>query len=161
MSENAATATSSIEKYKSCIIASAEHLSRSACGSDPRLDTSNPEPEGLHVIGLVSLLGELEWTLLLGVPRKTAGAMAEQFTGFPVPFDSQDMCDAVGEFTNMFVGQMKVALEQRKVIVEISLPSVVRTDDPQILGPTQMPSARLTFATAMGPFWVQVLEGSL
>ena len=46
---------------------------------------------------MISVLGDVDWAVFLGLPKATAEAVTEKFAGFAIPFDSNGMGDAVGE----------------------------------------------------------------
>jgi CheY-specific phosphatase CheX len=89
--------------------------------------------------------------------------MAEQsvhrFCGMEIPFDSEDMSDAVGELTNIFVGQVKAALDQRGVDVEISLPSVLRAQQLQVVAHSKGKKLSQAYNTECGPMWTGIIVG--
>jgi len=104
------------------------------------------------VIGIISLVGDVDWLLVLGLPRDTAPAIAEGFAGFPIPFESEDMADAVGELANLVAGDVKVNLDAIRLSSEISLPQVLRGTGIEVLRPPRTPSVVLTFDSSCGPF---------
>jgi len=86
-------------------------------------------------------------------------AVAAKFAGFEVPFDSADMGDAIGELTNIFAGQVKTLLDNRGIKSNISLPSVLRADNLQVLIQRHSSSSRICFDSALGKFWTGILAG--
>jgi chemotaxis protein CheX len=111
------------------------------------------------VIGLISLVGDVEWALVVGLPPDTAPALAERFAGFPIEFGSADMGDAIGELTNLIAGEVKVELDGAGVRVNISLPQVFRGMGIEILKLPHTPSRVLTYDHACGPFLVAIAAG--
>lgn len=93
-----------------------------------------PSPLQSDIVALISLVGDLEWTLMLALPKATAESLAARFAGFAIPFDSPDMGDAIGELTNILGGEVKARLDQAGVRADISLPSVMRGQNISILG---------------------------
>lgn len=108
------------------------------------------------VVGVIGLVGDVEWGLVVGIPRDTAPKLAEGFTGFEIPFDSDDMGDAIGELTNLLAGDVKVNLDRVGVASDISLPQVFRGEGIEVLRPPRVPSMVLSFESSCGPFWVAV-----
>ncbi|MBN1556117.1 MAG: chemotaxis protein CheX [Phycisphaerae bacterium] len=111
------------------------------------------------IISVISVMGGVEWSIFLGLPRSTATAMAEGFAGFAIPFESEDMGDAVGEVTNILAGNVKQILDKRGVNIEISLPSVFRADGLHILKQRNSQASRICYTTSMGPLWTGVIAG--
>ena len=122
-----------------------------------------PDPDINHngiVIAVISLMGDVDWSVLLGLPRKTATAVAEKFSGFEIPYDSEDMGDAVGELTNIFAGQVKSLLDQQNYKAEISLPSVIRADNMEVLMQRDSAGAKTCFESPVGKLWTGLVMGN-
>ena len=111
------------------------------------------------VIAVISLVGDVEWSVFLGLPRQTATVVAAKFAGFEIPFDSEDMGDAIGELTNILAGQVKALLDQRKVKVELSLPSVMRAESLHVLVQSKVVTRKTCFNSPLGRFWTGVTVG--
>lgn len=108
------------------------------------------------VVGIIGLVGDLAFSVMLGFPRPTAPALVEKFTGFPVPYDSADMGDMVGEFANILAGDLIARLDSKGIKSNMSLPTVVRGSNVEMLLPQGQPWARIRFASECGEFWVKV-----
>jgi CheY-specific phosphatase CheX len=106
------------------------------------------------LVGIMPFAGDLAWSLMLELPRQTAAALAPKFAGFDIPFDSADMGDAVGEITNVLAGDVEARLSAAGMKAELTLPTVVRGRDMDLLLPEGAPSMRLTFALPDGAFWL-------
>lgn len=127
------------------------------CGAEPvHLETQEEVPRCDGIVGIISFVGTLSWSLMLGLPRETASAMALQFAGFEIEFDSPDMGDVVGELANVMAGQVTVQMEKMGIRAEMSLPTVARGSDVEMLLPGYLPSARMYFDSAPGKFWVKI-----
>jgi chemotaxis protein CheX len=113
--------------------------------------------EGL-ILSVISIIGDVEWSLFMGLPKTTATAVAAKFAGFDIPFDSPDMGDAIGELTNILAGQTKAMLDRRGVKAEIGLPSVMRADNLQVIAGKNTVTAKICFDSPLGRFWTGVLE---
>jgi CheY-specific phosphatase CheX len=111
------------------------------------------------IIGVISLVGDLEWSLVLGLPPDTAPALAEGFAGFPIAFASADMGDAIGELTNLIAGEVKVELDAAGTRVNISLPQVFRGMGIEILKLPHIPCQVLVYDHACGPLLVAIAAG--
>ncbi|MBN1942053.1 MAG: chemotaxis protein CheX [Phycisphaerae bacterium] len=133
----------------------------STCGTvaEPCEDLGEDLFQDGVVISVISVMGGVEWSIFLGLPRATAIAVAEGFAGFAIPFDSEDMGDAVGEMTNILAGGVKQILDKRGVNVEISLPSVFRAEGLHILKQRNSHSTRTCYSCSLGPLWTGVIAG--
>ena len=92
----------------------------------------------------------------LDCPELTAPSLVQKFTGFPIPYDSADMGDMVGEFANILGGDIVARLETNRVKAGISLPTVVRGSNVEMLLPQGQPATRMVFSSPCGEFWVRV-----
>ena len=111
------------------------------------------------IIAVISIMGGLDWSIFIGLPRETACGMAESVAGFEIPFESEDMGDAIGEVANILAGSVKQILDKRGIEVEISLPSVMRVDGLHVLKQRSSHSHKQYFQCSMGMFWTGVVTG--
>ncbi|MFP4053535.1 MAG: chemotaxis protein CheX [Phycisphaerae bacterium] len=141
-----------------CVRSATEGVFSSTCGLQLSAIECDPQRnQGPVMMAVISLVGDLEWSVLLAVPQDTATAVVTKFCGFDIPFESADMSDAIGELTNIFAGQVKACLDQKGVAVEISLPSVLRADNLQVIAPSDGVNISLCYQTDAGPLWTGVL----
>lgn len=138
-----------------------KEIMMSACGTvaEPCEDLGEEIFQDGVIISVISVMGGVEWSVFLGLPKSTAVAIAEGFAGFPIPFDSEDMGDAVGELTNILAGNVKQILDKRGVSTEISLPSVFRAEGLHILKQRNSHSTRTCYNSSLGPLWTGVIAG--
>ena len=108
------------------------------------------------IIGCISLVGDIEWSLVISMPEVTAVPLAAGFAGFDVPFDSADMGDAIGEVANLIAGELKVHLDGIGIAADISLPQVFRGATIEVMQLPHVPSKLLSFESLCGPFWVAI-----
>lgn len=111
------------------------------------------------IIAVVSIMGGVDWSIYLGLPRDTAMQLAMAFCGFEIPFDSEDMGDAIGEVANILAGNVKQILDKRGVDVEISLPSVMRVDGLHVLKQRDSATSKTCYHSSVGKFWTGVVSG--
>jgi len=150
------------EERVGCLIKAVEDIGASVLGEVPSHDGIKADERTLlceGVLGIISLVGDVEWSLVLGLPSDTAPAMTERFAGFAIPFDSDDMGDAVGELTNLLAGEVKVKLDAIGLKSEISLPQVFRGVGIQILRLPQIPTLAISFESSCGGFFVAIAAG--
>jgi chemotaxis protein CheX len=147
------------QSHTDVVAQAAVDVFNTTCGvSLEPLSEENLAADGI-IMAVISLVGDVEWSVFLGLPRQTATAAAAQFAGFEIPFDSPDMGDAVGEMTNMLAGQVKMLLDQRSVRAEISLPSVLRAENMSVLVQRSVESYKTCFGSSLGKLWTGVTIG--
>lgn len=108
-------------------------------------------------IGIISFIGEPVWSLLVGLPKPTAVAIAEKFIGMEIEFDGPDMGDTVGELANVLAGDIVARLDAAGTKAEMSLPTVVRGMGVDLSVPGSVPAVRFRYHAEEGPFWVKVM----
>ena len=132
------------------------------CGEEPYYEGDNdnrPKCDGL--IGIISFTGDVPWSLMLGLPRETAMALAVKFTGIEIDFDGPDMGDIVGELANILAGDATAQLDAIGITVQMSVPTAARGSDIEMLLPGGLPSVRLNFSSPDGDFWVKVVTAKM
>jgi len=125
------------------------------CGSRPvaeGTDAANESFEGLA--GVISLVGDIQWCLMLGMPRATATQTAMRFCGFELDYESDDMGDVVGEIANVLAGDVVARLDALGVSASLSIPSVARGSELRLMQPGDGPLVGMRFASDEGPFFL-------
>jgi len=162
MGTQAVQSEHSISRHGDCVFQAVRDSLGAACGmAFAPLEQGALGGVGPELIGAsISLHGEVEWSVCLGLPKPTAEGLVAKFAGFPVPFDSEDMADAVGELANILAGGVKANLDQRGVKAEISLPQVVH--GPEVVGLVRQGGALALkcFETEAGGLWALVVASS-
>jgi CheY-specific phosphatase CheX len=132
-----------------------------SCGAvvEPAEELGDEICEDGAIISVISVMGDVDWSIYLGLPRDTAVTLSEAFAGFEIPFDSEDMGDAIGEVTNILAGNVKQILDKRGINVEISLPSVMRVDGLHVLKQRDSHTAKNCWQCSMGYLWTGVVAG--
>ena len=160
----AETATTETFQHQEVIDAALTEILGSTCGIEIAAD-----PEGgaameasrnqAALIAIISLVGDVEWSLCLGLPKATAEKIGEKFFGMPLEFDGPDLSDCVGEIANIFAGDVKGKLDERGVKADISLPSVIRGIAIRILVGRGSPYTCNYYTSEAGKFWCEVVTG--
>jgi len=134
-----------------CVPAAATAVFQSLCGISVQADPAEPSVD-FHdaIFGVITLVGDVEWALFLGLRRDAAETMARAFAGFEIAFDSGDMCDAVGEMTNILAGGVKQELDNRGIRSEISVPTILRDQEATALFQHNRPMEVAFFKTPQG-----------
>jgi len=154
-----ASSTSSLE-HRGAVIEALANVFHTVCSMslEPQteaVDSTLAQEEA--IIAVISLVGAVELSLYLGLPRDVATGAAEAFAGFEIPFESEDMGDAVGELANILAGDVKVKMYDLGLKTEISLPNVMRGTNISVRPPTGVPSETTCFASPAGKLWLTVV----
>lgn len=125
------------------------------------IELASVEQEGFceeaGIIGIMPLKGQVTWSVYLALPRETATIMTAKFAGFEIPFESDDMGDAVGELTNIFAGTVKFKLDAKGIKCDISLPSILRAQNISILDKGNAVVTKTRFSSSLGELWAGVI----
>lgn len=109
------------------------------------------------IVGIISFVGDYTWSLILGLPHDSALTIAEKFCGFEIDFDGPDMGDVIGELANVLAGVVNGKLETAGVRAYMSLPTVARGTDVQLLLPGNLLTQWMHFSTMDVDFWVKLV----
>lgn len=142
-----------------CVQSSMVNTLMGACGLQAVPDGDDTDAAGKAVMAVISLVGDVEWTVFMNFCPETASALASRFAGFTIPADSGDLVDAIGELANLLGGEVKTQLDQRGLKADISLPSVLKGDNVAVLIPRDAPVARRRFQTDLGTMSAGVVVG--
>jgi chemotaxis protein CheX len=143
-----------------CLIEAAKGIFATTCSIEVQPEAVADENVCTHeiIMSVISLVGEVEWSVFMAIPRATAVAMAGKFAGFEIPYESSDLGDAIGELSNILAGDMKARLDRRGLKADISLPSVMRCDNLQVLISADTPVEKFSFSTPIGKFMAGVIS---
>jgi CheY-specific phosphatase CheX len=127
------------------------------CGEAPTpVSNGHDHNIGPCVAGIISFFGDQPWSLSWVLSRETAPVLAQKFAGFEIPFDSADMGDMAGELVNVLAGEVVAQLEQRRIKVQMSLPTVARGGPLELMPERGMNVARLDFKAKEGDFYLRL-----
>ncbi|HEX4612635.1 MAG TPA: chemotaxis protein CheX [Urbifossiella sp.] len=131
----------------------------SACKMEATERPATPAaPPCPAVMGVMSFFGDPVWSFALVMPEPTAVAAANGFAGFDIPFDSPDMGDMMGEIANVIAGDIVARLDRARIKVQMSLPTVARGHDVELLPPSHTQELRLHFACPTGGFQLRLFQ---
>ncbi len=143
-----------------CVRDSAQATFEMICGGTPACVSSEDYDKTVDgITSVISLVGDVTWTVILSVPEPTAVALSAKFAGFEIPFDSSDMNDVIGELVNVLAGDIVARLDERSVKVDMSLPTVARGKEMTLHMPGGTPAVDYVFSTPEGVFQVVVAVG--
>lgn len=109
------------------------------------------------VYGIISFVGDPCWSFMLGLPRQTAALLVQSFLGCELEHESADMADAIGEIANIIAGDLVARLESHGIPAAMSLPTVARGHDVELMLPHDTTSERLDFTSPAGALWARVV----
>lgn len=120
-----------------------------------RCDNISEACNGISVI--ISFVGDIPCSLIVTLPQETACAMTNHFAGFEIPYESEDMIDAAGEIVNVLAGPISANLIAEGLQAHMSLPTVVRGLNVEMVLSGHTPVVRLHFECPQGPFRLKIL----
>jgi len=113
-----------------------------------------PALEGRTMTGTVHVSGEWTGTVFLEAPVDLAQAAAEaMFAADPGSLSPDEVCDALGELTNMVGGNIKSLLPAPS---KLSIPSVAEGESYTVRVPGAVLVDRVALVCAAGPLHVSV-----
>lgn len=143
------------------VVAAVEAIFSTIISETPALESGYPTDEIMTcngIIGSISLVGGVEWSVLVYLDEETAPKLAERFTGFEIPYASEDMGDTIGELANLLAGEIKVELDRVGIKANISLPQVYRGRGIEVLAPGHTEPLLFVFSSSCGPISLAVLS---
>jgi chemotaxis protein CheX len=125
--------------------------------------TAEPNDESVRqgkiVLGMVSIQGEVHWSVALGFTQSSASAVASRFAGYEIPSEGPDLGDAIGEIANIVAGRIKHDLGAKHLAVNISLPTVIWAEAFQVLLQHNTAMDYAHFNSEAGKIWTMVAVG--
>ncbi|MGB9586865.1 MAG: chemotaxis protein CheX [Armatimonadota bacterium] len=128
-------------------------------GEQLEIDSESTSQDEDCITGIISMTGDLTWSLLLQLPKEVAVDIAQQFAGFEIPFDSQDMADVVGELANVLSGDISARCEGAGISANLTLPIVARGKDVILILPGDVTTNTLSFSLPTGNFSITIAVG--
>lgn len=122
-----------------------------------RIPVADAGSQAQTLAAIISFVGETKWSLTVMVTEEVGVAMVEKFCGFAIPFDTEDMADAVGELVNVIAGEVTLQMEKRKVRGRMSLPIVLRGHGLQLVANRAAARQQVGYRVSFGHFAVQFL----
>jgi len=119
---------------------------------DPTLKrTTDPSYD---VSGIIGMSGDVDGSVVLSFPTKTAERIVSLFTGEELAAKHEDFPDAVGELVNMVSGGAKAQFAGKNVM--ISCPSVVIGNDHVVFARKDVVCIQMLCSSDCGDFAVEV-----
>jgi chemotaxis protein CheX len=108
-----------------------------------------------HAIsGVIGLSGRAVGTVVLSLSGEVAIRAASTMHSCELAKIDADVCDAIGELTNMVAGAAKAELEEYRL--SVSLPNIVTGKDHEVRFPSNVTPLCVPFETAWGPLLLEV-----
>ena len=130
---------------------------QAACELQIRPVKDEQEDTSRVLVAIFSLAKMANWATFLGLSESAVVSLAKRFARFEIPFESEDMEDAIGELANPYVQQLKGALEERSADVEVSLPGMFRSDNIQVFVDQASPVQLNRYKCHFGKIWSGVI----
>ncbi|MCU1692137.1 MAG: cheA [Frankiales bacterium] len=113
-----------------------------------------PALDGRTMTGTVHVSGEWQGSVFLEVPSDLAQASAEaMFAADPGTLSADEVCDALGELTNMVGGNIKSLVPGPS---KLSIPSVAEGESYTVRVPGAVLVERVALVCAAGPLHISV-----
>ena len=103
---------------------------------------------------VIGISGKVAGTIVLSLSRGAALQVLNRMVGVEAQEITTEVCDAVGELTNMIAGSAKSQMERLEL--SISLPNIVSGDDHVVHFPSNVQPICLIFESEIGPFAIEV-----
>lgn len=107
-----------------------------------------------QVNAVIGISGGATGTVVVGVSAETACEILRRMIGVDSDVLNDEVCDAVGEITNMIAGSAKAQLARYEL--SISLPNVVTGNQMQLHFPSHVCPMVVEFSSEVGPVSVEV-----
>ena len=114
-------------------------------------ETMAPKHELSAVIGVT---GKVAGTIVLSMSRPAAIGVLDRMVGIKATELNTDVCDAIGELTNMIAGTAKAKMERLQL--SISIPNIVSGKDHEIHYPSNVTPTCIVYESEIGPFAIEV-----
>jgi len=152
-----AAAGSMTAEYINPVISATRTVFETMLGCTPKRtalmlkESLTPRHELSAVIGIS---GKVAGTIVLSVSRDAALEILNRLVGIEADDINTDVCDAVGELTNMVAGAAKAQMERLEL--SISIPNIVSGVDHVVHYPSNVQPICIVFESDVGSFAIEV-----
>jgi len=108
------------------------------------------------ISGIVGMAGESEGSLSLSFSKECILHIVSSMFGEPFTDITEEVKDAVGEFTNMISGDARRRLETAGILFQGAIPSVISGPNHEIRHVTKEPIISIPFVSANGGFHLEL-----
>ena len=106
------------------------------------------------VSAVIGVTGEASGTIVVSFSREVAIEVLRRMVGTVAESVNREVCDAVGELTNMIAGGAKSQLTNLNL--SISIPNIVTGTNHSVLYPSDIQPICIRFESDIGPFTIEV-----
>ena len=106
------------------------------------------------ISGVIGLSGRSVGTIVLSLSENVAIRAASTMLSCELSNIDADVCDAIGELTNMVAGAAKAELEEYRL--SVSLPNIITGRGHDVRFPSTVTPLCVPFETAWGPLLLEV-----
>lgn len=153
-------AGSRVVPHGECVPHAMQEVLAQACDIHASVEAdSESDRSGGILLGMISFHGCVHWSVVLGFTRDSAAAVASKFAGYEIGWDGPDIGDAIGEMTNIVGGGIKRLLGNKGLKVNMSLPTVLRASEFEVLIQHNNGSDTVDFSSQVGKLWTIVTVG--
>ncbi len=107
------------------------------------------------ISGIIGLTGHTKAVVIFTFTKEAALKIVSSMLGESYTELNQDICDAVGELTNMLSGDARRALAEKGYIFEAGLPSIIKGPGHEIVNLTSGPTVVIPFDVDGATFVVE------
>lgn len=107
-----------------------------------------------EVSAVIGVTGKAVGTIVLSLSQQAACEVLQRMIGTEAAQITGEVCDAVGELTNMIAGASKAQLA--KYELSISLPNVISGNNHRIHFPSNVRPMVIEFESEIGPLTIEV-----
>jgi len=107
-----------------------------------------------EVSAVIGISGKAAGTVVMNLSHTSACEVLRRMVGIETNQITREVCDAVGELTNMIAGSAKAQLA--KYELSLSLPNVVSGDDHMLHFPSDVTPMVISFSSDIGPLTIEV-----
>jgi len=109
---------------------------------------------GFELSAVVGITGKASGTIVLSLSLETALETLNRMVGIQASEITAEVCDAVGELTNMIAGAAKAQLEE--LALSISIPNIVSGRNHEVHYPSNVSPICIMYDSDIGPFAIEV-----
>lgn len=107
-----------------------------------------------EVSAVIGVSGRATGTIVVSLSTEAACNVLERMVGIEATEINREVCDAVGELTNMIAGSAKAQLARHEL--SISLPNVLSGKGHVVHFPSEVQPIVITFNSEIGPLVIEV-----
>ncbi len=107
-----------------------------------------------EVSAMIGVTGKAAGTIVLSLSRHAALEILNRLVGVQADDINREVCDAVGELTNMIAGQAKFRMEH--LDARLSIPNIVSGVNHTVYYPSSVQPICILFDSDIGPFAIEV-----